>query len=1112
MKKTLAIVLTLCLALACLPMTAFAAPEDGAAAAGSFAGADFDYTQFKPGATLVKNGTPEAQGLESPTGYFVVFIYEEQDGLVYLASDVPEEVTTSNYVGPFQELYDTAPLGEIDKVQLKANTMMLFSYDSQDKHTTLEEAKGILPENYTNDKALYPAGGDGTTINGAAGTTGKINYLVDMTRMEGTNGKDWWTVAVPLSSGAFDYNYRITDQDGHTATPIQINGTQTGTTAAGASDWMPDPNNPPMSNPVTGGQSRSSMVYVPYDAAYQAVADAPYSVDRHVQVPLAVNYGADSAAAKQAGTVKADQYESETLGGKRGIAVYLPNGYSEDSEPYNVLYLSHGAQSEYIGNEWRWMNEISAGNIMDNLIYEGKVKTPFIIVSIDNKVMWNSEFTSMTDREAMYQEVMEIVSYVEKNYNVVKDASGRAYAGLSMGAFSGSWITANHPESFGYFGLWSGGLDSLLTAENLEKIRQSGAQIHLGYGDWDWCMGSVDAVAAKLQEAGIPFRQSVVPGSHDWNVWSLLLAETAEDFFFQDSAAQAAADYSKYDKGVTVEKNPASPTGYTATFVYEQLPAYTTAAGETLGDIAKVELYSDCMMLFHYDQQSSGVGINPDNAHPPEEFKPGMYPAGGSGDTAYNVEMVSLGNGLWGAQIPLSSGAFVYNFRVTDEAGTVLSRLDDPSNPTVTNTATGVHSLSSMVYVPYDSAAQGTGAWSDRSVELPQADAAERGTVETVAYTGADGTQHGLAVYLPAGYDRDRSEPYKVLYLSHGTSGDIYGNELRWMNEGAVANIMDNLIAAGKTEAFVVVTMNNQQYSEGEGHSGPNWKYADIETDQIDCIMPYVEANYNVSKTASGRAYAGLSMGGSTASNMLMHQPELFGYYGIWSYANVDGSVGGTAGIQDAGVQKSLTSLASKPGIMLAAGSWDFGLEPVKSFGAVLDQLGLKYSFLEVPAAHDWECWQLTYAYAAEHFFWKDDSADLPRSGLVSRIYAMDGSPAVSGSSFSDVADGSAYASAVKWAMDKGLVSGYGDGRFCPDKSITWEQALSILYKFAASKGCDMSAKDTVSAPVSNYAKNAVEWAAGSGLVSAGSLKPFDTVSQGEMTAVLKLFSEKLLK
>ena len=39
-----------------------------------------------------------------------------------------------------------------------------------------------------------------------------------------------------------------------------------------------------------------------------------------------------------------------------------------------------------------------------------------------------------------------------------------------------------------------------------------------------------------------------------------------------------------------------------------------------------------------------------------------------------------------------------------------------------------------------------------------------------------------------------------MLYLSHGTSGDIYGDELRWMNEGAVANILDNLIAEGKTE------------------------------------------------------------------------------------------------------------------------------------------------------------------------------------------------------------------------------------------------------------------------------------------------------------------------
>ena len=226
-------------------------------------------------------------------------------------------------------------------------------------------------------------------------------------------------------------------------------------------------------------------------------------------------------------------------------------------------------------------------------------------------------------------------------------------------------------------------------------------------------------------------------------------------------------------------------------------------------------------------------------------------------------------------------------------------------------------------------------------------------------------------MYLPAGYDANRAEPYKVLYLSHGTSGDIYGDELRWMNEGAVANILDNLIAEGKTEPFIVVTMNNQQYGQGAGHSGANWKYSEIETDQIDYIMPYVESHYNVSTTAEGRAYAGLSMGGSTTSNMLMHHTELFGYYGIWSYANVDGSFGGVEGITSQSVRNHLSSLTVKPKIMLAAGNWDFGLAPVKTFGENLSKLGLDYSYLQVPAAHDWECWQLVFANAAENFLWK---------------------------------------------------------------------------------------------------------------------------------------------
>ena len=40
-------------------------------------------------------------------------------------------------------------------------------------------------------------------------------------------------------------------------------------------------------------------------------------------------------------------------------------------------------------------------------------------------------------------------------------------------------------------------------------------------------------------------------------------------------------------------------------------------------------------------------------------------------------------------------------------------------------------------------------------------------------------------------------------------------------------------------------------------------------------------------------------------------------------------------------------------------------------FHARMSELGLDDTDLQVPAAHDWECWQLTFANAAENFLWK---------------------------------------------------------------------------------------------------------------------------------------------
>ncbi|MDN7226421.1 alpha/beta hydrolase-fold protein [Planococcus sp. N064] len=403
------------------------------------------------------------------------------------------------------------------------------------------------------------------------------------------------------------------------------------------------------------------------------------------------------------------------------------------------------------------------------------------------------------------------------------------------------------------------------------------------------------------------------------------------------SAANSSGfDYADYAPGVTVEEDAASPTGYYATFVYEDESSAAT----------KVELYSD---TFHHFTIKDGFK----NPYKPEAYKPGMFPAGGNSDTTYYLTLEKIKDNLWGGRVPLSSGAYPYNFRITNPDGSKTARLDDPHNPTMTNTATNVSSVSSMVYIPYNKKTMGNGDWLDRSVELPRKDK-KTGTVETVAYTGAAGDVRGLAVYLPDGYNPNRKKPYKVLYLSHGMSGVPYGNELRWMNEGAVANITNNLIADGKAEPFVVVTMNNQDL---------NWDYKRIEEDQFEHIMPYVEAKYNVSDETDGRAYAGLSMGGVTANRMYFNHADDFAYFGIWSYA-VTGDE-----LNNIGSYRNLND----PSVMVGVGIWDYLIEPVQNLHTALNEEGIGHAYVEVPAAHDWKAWHLLYAAFVEDHLWKKE-------------------------------------------------------------------------------------------------------------------------------------------
>ena len=179
----------------------------------------------------------------------------------------------------------------------------------------------------------------------------------------------------------------------------------------------------------------------------------------------------------------------------------------------------------------------------------------------------------------------------------------------------------------------------------------------------------------------------------------------------------------------------------------------------------------------------------------------------------------------------------------------------------------------------------GSSRW-ESGIEIPAHDAAfyeERnvphGTVEQVLFWSASTNQLRRAfVYVPPTYDTaKKSKKFNVLYLQHGWGE----NEYAWWNQGHANLIMDNLIADGKIEPFLVVMTYGMTNEQRLGIPGPT--SADFEKVLCDELVPYIDAHYRTRADKWGRAMAGLSMGGGETHTITLARPEMFGYYGLLS-------------------------------------------------------------------------------------------------------------------------------------------------------------------------------------------------------------------------------------
>ena len=218
---------------------------------------------------------------------------------------------------------------------------------------------------------------------------------------------------------------------------------------------------------------------------------------------------------------------------RKGIKtiVVVPDVGKERACP--TVYLLHG----FGGNYKTWLQiKPELPRIADRM--------GFVFVCPDGAGSWY--WDSPRNPDVRYETFIstELVRFVDARYNTIKERSGRAITGLSMGGHGAMWNAIRHSEVFGAAGSTSGGLDIRPFPKSWEMYKQLGARdehpdvwdthtvinlvpglengrlaliVDCGYGDFFFDVNQKFHEA--LLERGIDHDFLVRPGEHNNTYW-----------------------------------------------------------------------------------------------------------------------------------------------------------------------------------------------------------------------------------------------------------------------------------------------------------------------------------------------------------------------------------------------------------------------------------------------------------------------------------------------------------------------------------------------------------------------------------------------------------------
>lgn len=248
------------------------------------------------------------------------------------------------------------------------------------------------------------------------------------------------------------------------------------------------------------------------------------------------------------------------------------------------------------------------------------------------------------------------------------------------------------------------------------------------------------------------------------------------------------------------------------------------------------------------------------------------------------------------------------------------------------------------------------------------------GDLITVTYhSSALKSERQLFVWTPPGYN-GQGKPLPVLYFYHG-----FGDSGRSaIDQGRIAQMMDNLLAEGKIEPMLVVVPDTETDAQGivpedfvpqdrrKSFYPLNAKAADSEL--MNDIIPLIGQRYNVRKDADGRALAGLSQGGYQALVSGMNHLESFGWLATFSGVT-------TTTVPDEGVSarfKNPQAINKQlHNFTVVVGDTDVVTgKDIAGLKAELEKQKINFEYHEYPGLnHEMDVWRPAYAAFVQKIF-----------------------------------------------------------------------------------------------------------------------------------------------